>query len=50
VRTDGSDLQQVTSDSANEQVPYFSRDGEWLFYQRSEDGGNYDIYRIPWDK
>ena len=50
VRTDGSDLQRVTSDSANEQIPYFSHDGEWLFYQRSENGGNYDIYRIPWDK
>lgn len=44
--TDGSSPHRVTSSSANESVPHFSPDGNWLAFSANHDN-NQDIYLVP---
>jgi len=48
IKPDGTDLRKVSYDPGREQIPIFSPDGKWLFFQ-SNKFGSYDIFRVPWD-
>jgi len=45
IRSDGSDLQRMTSDLAEDRSPAYSPDGEQLLFQSRRDG-NWELYRL----
>jgi Tol biopolymer transport system component len=46
IDADGSGLRRITSGPLNENLPSWSRDGRWIYYQDERSDGN-DIWRVP---
>ena len=46
VRPDGLDLRQITRGRFDDAMPFWSRDGQWLYYREDRVDG-FDLWRVP---